>query len=912
MAKRVFAHYMPSQPLNGNNAEPDYADTAWLTTTGEGGIHTQYGGHIRDAPAKRTDVTRPIPGDYELDDMREEVRRAKAYGLDGFIPDLLNLSGSANHLRAKKLFQACSDDGTLKTMICLDMNGTPGTQTQQSLCDAIVELNNYSSTYKLTSPNRTVITAFQAQNKDNAWWTVLFHGGAGCTGLEAAGITVAFIPMPTGLSTTIMDQFDALPETYGYTTWGARNPAGTAGLSTLAATMRARTGNAAKIWMAPVSAWDARPPQFVYDEPNGSQQLRDCWDQAISSATFADDLVQLVTWNDYPEGAAMSPTRRRDGALALDLTQYYAAKWKTGSFPTVTTEKTYVIHRPMKAPPMIYTTQALNSGTAYTAVAVQAITAANRPAAGDLLNLHNGQQMTVASQPAIGATSLAINSFTPSTTFGSNETLTKCTWSHAPAGGYKPMTNRRHLGTRGGASSSATETVDIVEVLTLLASPGDVTATVGGVAQTPYTAAPGLQVQTFPLATGAAPSAELTRSSGSIMTATSPSAVAASPTVQNMDYITGFDEFAVPATPTAATPTALLVWHVIGNQLTRRGRPDPRDGLVYGQYEPQAAGTSWGSTGVSCGLSNAGILTNHNSSATQTLTLTDGQTIQDKIVYGFLRPPNTHNTDIVIENCLLRGGVAAPTGDDAILKADLNRTGTGRVILRDCELWPQTAAMSEFTNGVRGHRVVVERCWIHDVVDGFIPYATTAMNSGNAFSYLYGSLIERLTYTYPDVAHSDGTHNDCVAVSGGKEMGIKGNLLRCTSIDLPGSGTNPTHPQLQGTNTGLGDGTAFAYGACVIITNTVSNPLNNTVIVEENYMFGGRAHLNVKPNMTCIVRNNKHYRTPYTISSDAQFWYRYDQRSGNGVVANNSTWIDGPYVGQVLIEPRDRGVHFNT
>lgn len=360
-----------------------------------------------------------------------------------------------------------------------------------------------------------------------------------------------------------------------------------------------------------------------------------------------------------------------------------------------------------------------------------------------------------------------------------------------------------------------------------------------------------------------------------------------------------------------------FLWHLIGGELVREGRPPPREGLVYGQYLPEAAGvgiggtgSNFGVTGVTCGLSDSSALTDYNASSTQTLTLASGTTITDKTIYGDIRPSTTHGQDIVLTNCLLRGGPHVPSAIDAVVKADQSRTGTGKIILIDCEIWPQLACLNR--EGTRGNRIEIYRTWIHDVIDGLTPYATTSQNSGQARARMYGSIVERLRYHYPDYVngvsgaawHSDGTHNDCVAISGGKDIIIKGNLLMCNSVDLPGTGTNPTHPQLQATG--------HAYGAGVIITNTVSNPLDNTVIVEENWLWGGKANFNIKPDMVCIVRNNRHYREAPVISSDSQFWWRYDLRAGNGVVADNSTWVNGPYIGQVLTEPRDLGVHFNA
>lgn len=335
---------------------------------------------------------------------------------------------------------------------------------------------------------------------------------------------------------------------------------------------------------------------------------------------------------------------------------------------------------------------------------------------------------------------------------------------------------------------------------------------------------------------------------------------------------------------------------------------NPRESLVYGDYLPAA--------GTTAGLLNPTLLSDYNAASTQTLTLPDGVTIENKTIYGDLRLPTAHTADIVLRNCKLRGGPHVPTSNDAVVKADAARTGSGRLVIIDSEVSPQVPALNR--DGIRGNRLQVERTWIHDTIDGFTAYATTAMNSGNAYSYLFGSIVENLRYGNPDydngvsgaTEHIDGTHNDCVALPGGKQIGIKGNLLKGTSTNLAGAGTNPTHPQIQASG--------YSYGACILISSEVSNPPDATVVVEKNWMYGALSHLNIKANLTATVRNNRHYRAVFVDpdtsdgNSSSGYWIRYDQRAGNGVVIDSDVWVDGPYAGTVLVEPRDHGMAFNA
>ena len=559
MAPKVVGHWMPSLPIALDDIDPnstpgDYYKRNYLTTSGEGGIHAVYGGFLRDAPAIRTDIARPIGGDYSLSDMRVEVARARAAGLDMIGPDLLNLSGSANHTRVQKLMQAADEDGVLKVFLIPDLtSASVWNLTQDQFAAAIADLAAHSSVAKLAD-GRLIIAPFcgtyttvgTQPSKSPTWWS---QTNAKITALT--GLTVCFLPIYNSLPTTVFDAFDSVCDGYG--SWGSRNPAATANLATLAATMRARTGNSSKIWVAPVSFMDSRPNQKIFDENNGSQQLRDSWTQAIASCTGPNDFVQLITLNDYVECSYFSLSRR-NGATAIKASQYYAYKLRNGAFPTPSVDSVSLIHRKQIAAPVVVTTAARTAGTAYTSLTVSAL-GADRPVAGDKLHFTDGQVVTVAASPASGATSITINSWTPTTTLASGVPATKKTWTFVPpSGNYQPMANRRHRG-----SVASTDTVNIVEVLTYLTAPAQVTATVGGVAQATYTAPAGENVQTYPSAAGAAPSVTITRSSVTVLSLTSPEAITATPVVQDMSYVTAYAENPPIAVPTAPDPTAIRI-----------------------------------------------------------------------------------------------------------------------------------------------------------------------------------------------------------------------------------------------------------------------------------------------------------------------------------------------------------------
>ncbi|WP_448699237.1 hypothetical protein [Streptomyces avidinii] len=80
--KLVFAHYFTPYPLSLDNAaaDRDYYTRNYLDPDGESGKHGRYGGLLRDRPLPVT----PKGGDWEYANLQQEVRTARAAGIDGF------------------------------------------------------------------------------------------------------------------------------------------------------------------------------------------------------------------------------------------------------------------------------------------------------------------------------------------------------------------------------------------------------------------------------------------------------------------------------------------------------------------------------------------------------------------------------------------------------------------------------------------------------------------------------------------------------------------------------------------------------------------------------------------------------------------------------------------------------------
>ncbi|MFD9302783.1 endo-1,3-alpha-glucanase family glycosylhydrolase [Streptomyces sp. NPDC060048] len=323
--KLVFAHYFTPYPLSLDNASAgsDYYTRNYLNPDGESGKHQKYGGLLRDRPL-------PVPpksGDWELANLQQEVRTARAAGIDGFTLDLLSLSGK-NWERSELLMEAArSVDPAFKIMLMPDMTSVK-TDEPGVLADALADLADSPAAHRLPD-GRLVVSPFKAEAKGVAWWTEVIEILA-----SKHGVRTAFVPLFLDFGAN-GERF--APISFGFSEWGSRSYVGQEGA---AADVRKAHGMG-KIWMQPVSVQDARPNQGIYDEAGNTATLRTTWTRAIEDGA---DWVQLTTWNDYSEGSQFAPSQH-NGHAYLDLSSYYLAKFKTGSWPKIVRDTLYLTSR---------------------------------------------------------------------------------------------------------------------------------------------------------------------------------------------------------------------------------------------------------------------------------------------------------------------------------------------------------------------------------------------------------------------------------------------------------------------------------------------------------------------------------------------------------------------------------------
>ncbi|KAH9480430.1 Glucan endo-1,3-alpha-glucosidase agn1 [Psilocybe cubensis] len=169
------------------------------------------------------------------------------------------------------------------------------------------------------------------------------------------------VPDPTistlenAVAAVIGDQHLALSKFIGSTDTDNQHLSGLAALS-------AADGGVKKGYMAAVAPWffthfgaDSFNKNFIFLDDQHLYAKR--WDSLIAQRDLFD-IVEIVTWNDYGESHYVGPikgdqppqsrvwTDGFDHTAWLELTQYYATAYKTGSFPEVPKDKIVMWSRP--------------------------------------------------------------------------------------------------------------------------------------------------------------------------------------------------------------------------------------------------------------------------------------------------------------------------------------------------------------------------------------------------------------------------------------------------------------------------------------------------------------------------------------------------------------------------------------
>ena len=325
-ARKVFAHYFGPYPRSLNNSATEATDTYQTAFNNPTGItgHTDERGWFRDAPLWRVQQ----PGDWMYSDAVFDIQTAQAAGIDGFVVDMLGLSGT-NYDNYARLALAASNLGTGFFVVpMVDANGGTGAALPADAARAIATFAGKKSSYYLPD-GRFVVSSFRMEGKPIDWWTQTFAAVKAIIGVDVAFLSAA-------LNSNANSSYASI--TYGEGVWGyGADPITIAAASAQGAAAHLR----GKAWMAPIECQDIRPAAGLFDESGNTESTRAAWDRAINEAA---EYVQIVTWSDFSEGTTIVPSKTR-GYATLDLCAWYAAKFHTGAFPPILTDAVILSHR---------------------------------------------------------------------------------------------------------------------------------------------------------------------------------------------------------------------------------------------------------------------------------------------------------------------------------------------------------------------------------------------------------------------------------------------------------------------------------------------------------------------------------------------------------------------------------------
>ena len=326
--KKVFAHFFGPYPIVLTNEDPsnDYYVRNFLSVNGESGAHAAYGGLLRDRPITHWPYANP----YIQTQMHDEIQNAMQAGIDGFFVNIMGSSGSNWDRYVALADVASASYPDFKVIPMVDANGNMAKNEGETVTAARVNtILSKSSAYRLPD-GRYLLGSFKAEGKTLAWWQNVVN-----TLQNTHGKQIAFVGVYNAIGQAA--NYNATPQ-YAAGSWGpGADPGVAANYGDYATAARAR---GEKI-LVPVWAQDIRPRSGLFDEARNTGALRGHWTRAINDNA---DLVQLCTWSDYSEGSQFQPSAMRGHVLA-DLSAYYIARWKTGSFPAILRDAMYVSHR---------------------------------------------------------------------------------------------------------------------------------------------------------------------------------------------------------------------------------------------------------------------------------------------------------------------------------------------------------------------------------------------------------------------------------------------------------------------------------------------------------------------------------------------------------------------------------------
>ena len=309
-------------------------------------------------------------------------------------------------------------------------------------------------------------------------------------------------------------------------------------------------------------------------------------------------------------------------------------------------------------------------------------------------------------------------------------------------------------------------------------------------------------------------------------------------------------------------------------------------------------------------------LDDYNSPAADTVNIPDGTELVGKRIYGDI----TNLGEALYTDCEIVGGSHTPSGASGAVNGHNTRTGIAQFVR--CTFAPRAERLNR--DAIVGKQFELYACDISGGIDGVGIFSNITSSPGNECHVkVYGCWIHDMVGFYPDYRngvsgatwHSDGSHMDCIQIQGGREIHILGNF--CQAYGHKGDPTDVFPVNDWAMEAG------YAQGSGIIVGNETGAGIDNTLVIEENWVMGGGAAIaGVGGGHTFILRNNRILRENSGTHPDHPFshdgyWVRgISEAAGQTITGftlggQTNRWEDGPYAGNLISEPQDLGIHWN-
>lgn len=346
--KLVFAHFFAHFGLAMSDTTPwSYYRSQWLNTAATSEVYPTYGGFLREVPLSAGTVPRTPRGGWTVKQeiAASEIKIAMQGLIDGFFCDILwTNTGDHQWQWMDALAFAAQNDpdiiGKFFVVPYLDPDSSNlrdmiKQQNGKTYADAAALCDRLSATSPVLPSGERLVGIYDPPGLGSTLTAADWSGFATYLQNNIANYSggVRFVASFTNWSDrTSYD--DPVFQATGPWSFGA----------VVAGTTNSTSADAAAIGQgderAYLSVKNVRPSQTKADEPENLDAMTAGWERIV---TDQPRFTELVTWGDHSEGGGWAPTNM-NGHVPLDVSAWYIAALKTGSYPTILTDAAYLSH----------------------------------------------------------------------------------------------------------------------------------------------------------------------------------------------------------------------------------------------------------------------------------------------------------------------------------------------------------------------------------------------------------------------------------------------------------------------------------------------------------------------------------------------------------------------------------------